>query len=45
MKQVRSKARVLKDYLLQEMSQCIPIGGRLPSESQLTAQLSLSRST
>lgn len=42
----RSKSRVLKDHLLEQMrQQRIPFGGRLPSENALMQKFSLSRST
>ncbi len=42
----RARTATLKDHLLQEMSEHrIPLGGRLPSESELMTQFSLSRSS
>ena len=42
----RSKSRLLKDHLLDQMKeQHIPCGGRLPSETALMQRFSLSRST
>jgi DNA-binding LacI/PurR family transcriptional regulator len=41
-----SKARLLKQYLLKEMSEHrIPVGGRIPSERNLIEQFSVSRTT
>ncbi len=41
-----SKARMLKDHLLREMQEHrIPIGGQLPTESELVRHFSVSRST
>jgi LacI family transcriptional regulator len=42
----RARTATLKEHLLQEMAEHrIPLGGRLPSESELMGQFSLSRSS